>query len=496
MTGTTSELRRPRTRLAAALVALAVLVGVASVLTPDVTAVQTEPVPEPVASTELVCAVTTATSALTSTVSAGVAPLPTVKDGLATLADLSTEQTAEPLRITAPGQTVSRVIEGRSGPAMLARATGSFAQGLGADQAIRSGQGQTRGLAASPCARPVTDAWLVGGGSTAGRLTQVLLVNDDDRPAQVDLLVYGEAGPVAAPGASGIVLPAGSRKQVRLDTLAPNQALVAVHALARSGRIGIVGLDQEAVGLVPMGMSLIPPTEAGSRLVIPGVPAPVHYAALELLSPDGDTTVSLTLLTADGLVVPAGISTVQLEAGKVTAVNLNEALAGQPAGIVVRTDDGAEVVAGVEVGTGDTATLREKDATAPVPVLSAPGIVVGLAGGALKHAVMLSAPGAATKVALALYAPGASAPVWRRTISVPSGSLARVTIPVTTATASSTLVLTPLGGGQVYASRQVTEAGRRGPMIALAPIFAQRASTLVPTVVSVPGSSVPGMSSR
>jgi hypothetical protein len=86
--------------------------------------------------------------------------------------------------------------------------------------------------------------------------------------------------------------------------------------------------------------------------------------------------------------------------------------------------------------------------------------------------------------------------VWRRTISVPSGSLARVTIPVTTATASSTLVLTPLGGGQVYASRQVTEAGRRGPMIALAPIFAQRASTLVPTVVSVPGSSVPGMSSR
>ncbi|MFN8156047.1 MAG: DUF5719 family protein [Candidatus Nanopelagicales bacterium] len=490
----TSELRRPRTRLVGALVALAVLVGGASLLTPDVTAVESAPVTEPVASTELVCPVTTATTALTSTVTAGVAPLPTVKDGIATLADLSVKETSEPLRITKPGQTVSRVIEGKSGPAMLARATGSFAQGLGADQAIRSGQGATRGLAASPCARPVTDAWLVGGGSTVGRLTQVLLVNDDDRPAQVDLLVYGEAGPVPAPGASGIELPAGSRKQVRLDTLAPNQALVAVHAIARSGRIGLVGLDQEAVGLVPMGMALIPPTEAGTRLVIPGIPAPVHYAALELLSPEVDTTVSLTLLTADGQVTPAGISSVNLEAGKVLAVNLNEALAGAPAGVVIRSE--AEVVAGVEVGTGDTATLREKDATAPVPALTAPGVVVGLAGGALKHAVMLSAPGKAAKVSLALYAPGASAPVWRRTITVESGSLARVTIPVTTPTASSTLVLTPLSGGPVYASRQVTEAGRRGPMIALAPILPQRASTLVPTVVSKPGSSVPGVSSR
>ncbi len=490
----TSPLRRPRTRLVGVLVAVAVLVGGASLLTPDVTAVDSRPVTEPVASTELVCSVTTATTTLTSTVTAGVAPLSSVKDGIATLADLSVTQTTEPLLIKQPGQTVSRVIEGRSGPAMLARATGSFAQGLGADQAIRSGQGATRGLAASPCARPVTDAWLVGGGSTVGRLTQVLLVNDDDRPAQVDLLVYGEAGPVPAPGASGIVLPAGSRKQVRLDTLAPNQNLVAVHAIARSGRIGLVGLDQEALGLVPMGMSLIPPSEAGTRLVIPGVPAPVHYAALELLSPDADTTVSLALLTADGYVTPAGISSINLEAGKVVAVNLNEALAGAPAGLVIRSD--AEVVAGVEVGTGDTATLREKDATAPVPALVAPGVVVGLAGGALKHAVMLSAPGKAAKVSLALYAPGASAPVWRRTISVGSGSLARVTIPVTTPTASSTLVLTPLSGGPVYASRQVTEAGRRGPMIALAPILPQRASTLVPTVVSQPGSSVPGVSSH
>jgi hypothetical protein len=42
----------------------------------------------------------------------------------------------------------------------------------------------------------------------------------------------------------------------------------------------------------------------------------------------------------------------------------------------------------------------------------------------------------------------------------------------------------------VYAGRQVTERGARGPMIALAPIYPTRSTTLVPVVVSVAGSSV------
>ena len=430
---------------------------------------------------------------LTSTVAAGVASLPRVSTGLATLATLTTDAaTTKPQIITAPGQTVATIVSGKTGPALLARATGSFAQGFGADQTIRSGQGATRGLAAAPCARPVTDAWLVGGGSTVGRLTQVLLVNDDDRAAQVDLLVYGSAGQVSSPAGQGIVLAPGSRTQIRVDALAPNLTYLAIHVIARSGRIGVLGLDQQAVGLVPLGMALIPATQEGTRLVVPGVPEPVHYARLDLLSPDVDTTASLTLLTPDGSVVPVGISTVTLPAGRVVPVWISNALAGAPAGVVVRSD--TPVVAGVEVGTGTRATLREHDATAPTPQLSAPGIVVGLAGGGLHHAVMLSAPDTASVVRLELFAPGTSAPVWARTVTVAAGSLAGVTIPVTTVTASSTLVLTPVSGGPVFASRQVTEAGVRGPMIALAPIYPQRASTLVPAVVSAPGSSVTGVS--
>ena len=494
MTDVRSELRRPRARLAGALVAVAVLVGAASLLTPQVTAVESAPVKEPVASTELVCAVTTGTSALTSTITAGVAPLPNVTTGLATLADLSVKQTADPLRITEPGQSVTKVITGKSGPALLARATGSFAQGLGADQAIRSGQGTVRGLAASPCARPVTDAWIVGGGSTVGRLTQVLLVNDDDRPALVDLLVYGQSGPVPAPGASGLLLGPGSRTQVRLSTLAPNQPLTAVHVVARSGRVGVVGLDQSSKGLIPTGVMIMPPSDPGTRLVIPGLPA-VDAVYLFLLSPDIDTTAQITFLTPDGPIVPESVGTVQLEAGKVKLLRIEPQMAKAPAGILITSD--TDLVAGAEVRAGGfTSRLQEKDGSAPVPALSAPGIVVGLAAGALKHSVMLSAPGKASTVGLALYAGGASTPAWEQKVTVASGSLSVVSIPVTTTAASSTLVVTPLGGGPVYAARQVTERGSRGPMLALAPILPQRANTLVPTVVSQPGSSVPGVSSR
>lgn len=482
-------LRRPAVTVAVALAAVLAVVGLGQLGVPTVVAADNTPLPEPVASTELVCPVTTATAALVSTVSAGVASLATVTNGVATLADLTTKAAAsQPQVITEPGRTVTRVVTGKPGPALLARATGSFAAGFGADQTIRSGQGSSRGLAVSPCARPVTDAWLVGGGTTVGRLTQVLLVNDDDRPAQVDLLVYGPKGPVDAPGGSGIVLPASSRRQVRLDTLAPNQVVTAVHVLARSGRIGVSGLDQQANGLIPLGMSLLPATQPGRRVVIPNIPSPVHSARLDLLSPDTDATAKILLLTDDGAIAPVGIDQVSLPAGRVTSIDLTGALAGMPAGLVVTAT--ADVVAAVEVRTGEGADLKEKDTAAGTPALTRPGVVVGLARNQLTHKVIVAAPAAAADVLFELFVPGRADAVWRQDVPVPSGAVRRVTIPVTTPSATSILVVTPVSGGPVYAGRQVTEAGARGPMIALAPIYPTRATALVPVVVSVPGSSV------
>jgi hypothetical protein len=481
-------LRRPGYAAAAAIGGLAVVLGIGALVPVPARAPAATGSEVPVASTELVCPVTYATKALVSTVSAGVAPLPSVSQGVATLGELTAGTPGSPASvITKPGTTVSRTISGKPGQALLARATGSYATGFGADQIIRSGQGASRGLAAAPCARPTTDGWLVGGGSTVGRITQVLLVNDDDRPAQVDLLVYGPEGLVSSPAGSGIVLSPSSRRQVRLDTLAPNQPVTAVHVVARSGRIGFVGLDTASNGLVPLGMAILPVTQSGNRLAIADIPAPVNAARLYLLSPETDATVSLTLLTADGPITPAGLETVDLQAGRLSVVDIAPVLDGQPAGVLLESD--AEIVAGAAVGTGSGAELRERDATAAGVPLNGPGIVVGMAGGALKHTLALSASQGRGSVDLAVYAPGSTSPVWTSSVTVQDGGTVRVAVPVTTPTASSTLVITPTSGAPLMVSREITEAGARGPMLALAPVLPSRPTTLVPPVVDLPGSS-------
>jgi hypothetical protein len=483
-----ASLRRPGYAAAVALGGIALVLGLGALV----------PVPErppaaiassvPVASAELVCPVTYATSALVSTVSAGVAPLPSVEGGVATLGELTAgKPTTAASVITKPGTTVSRTIRQQPGPALLARATGSYATGFGADQIIRSGQGASRGLAASPCARPVTDGWLVGGASTVGRVMQILLVNDDDRPAQVDLLVYGPEGLVASPAGTGIVLPPSSRRQVRLDTLAPNQSATAVHVVARSGRIGFVGLDTAANGLIPLGMAILPVTQPGERLVIADIPAGLSSSRLYVLAPDADATVSVKLLTADGAITPVGLEQLDLQAGRLVVLDPSTVLDGQAVGIVLQSDQ--DIVAGAAVGVGSGTQLRDRDAVAAGVPLNAPGVVVGLAGGALKHTLALSAAAGRGSVDLAVYVPGATAPQWTSSVTVEDGTSVRVPVPITTTTASSILVITPSSGAPLVVGREIREAGARGPLLALSPVLPSRSTTLVPPVVNLPGSS-------
>jgi len=486
--GIAQVLRRPAVTVAVAAVSLLAIVGVGQTRVTALTPPDDPPLTEPVASTTLVCPVTTATSALVSTVIAGVAALDGVSSGVATLADLTTRTaSSEPLLISQPGQTVARVFRDKSGPAQLARATGSFAAGFGADQIIRSGVGATRGLGAAPCSRPVTDTWLVGGGTSVGRLTQVLLVNGDDSPAQVDLLVYGPKGPVDAPGGAGIVLPGSSRRQVRLDTLAPGLAVTAVHVVTRNGRVGVTGLDQQSNGLIPLGLSLLPPTTPSTTVVIPNIPAPVRSVRLNLISPDTDTTASLTLLTGDGPVAPSGLDQVALPAGHVVSVDLTPALVHSASGLRITAT--VPVAAAVEVRTGEGTDLQEMDSAAGTPALTAPGIVAGLRRG-ITHRIDVSAPDAPAVVRVSLYVPGTAGAIWTQSLTVPKGTTRRIEVPVTTLAAASFVVVAPVSGGTVYAGREITEAGARGPMIALAPIYPTRATTRVPVVVSVPGSSV------
>ena len=113
-------------------------------------------------------------------------------------------------------------------PPVLAQATGSLAPGFVADQLTFSDTGELRGLAATACPAPGSDFWFVGGGSGVGRTSTVVLANTEDAGAQVDVLLWGPDGPLAAPG--------GSRRGG-----AGAQPGPAVHVGPRAGRAGVRG---------------------------------------------------------------------------------------------------------------------------------------------------------------------------------------------------------------------------------------------------------------
>jgi len=129
-----------------------------------------------------------------------------------------------------------------------------------------------RGLSAASCGEPTGSAWLVGGATTVGRTTLLVLANPTEVPSRVSLEIFGEDGVVSAPGMSGIDVPAGAQRVLSLAGFAPGLESPVVHVSARGGRI-VASLQQSIVrGLDSTGLELIgagaDPTES---LVVPGV---------------------------------------------------------------------------------------------------------------------------------------------------------------------------------------------------------------------------------
>lgn len=129
-----------------------------------------------------------------------------------------------------------------------------------------------RGLAAAACAEPSGSTWLVGGATTVGRSTFLVLANPTDVPSRVSLQIFGEDGLVAAPGMSGIEVPPGEQRVLSLAGFAPGLASPVVHVSARGGRV-VATLQQSIVrGLDATGLEIVGAgADPAESLVIPGV---------------------------------------------------------------------------------------------------------------------------------------------------------------------------------------------------------------------------------
>ena len=215
------------------------------------------------------------------------------------------------------------------GPLRLAptnsSADAAAAARLAAVQVTLARSGDLRGLAAGQCGAAAADAWLVGGATTPGRRARLLLANPTPAPAVVDVRLAGPKGPVDVPSGRGLVVAPGRVRAVLLDAAAPGLGQLAVHVIARSGRVTSLLHDSWLRGAVPAGTDDVLPSAAPSRhVVVPGVVVLPGGAARLRVAATGsdDAVVRYHLLGPAGDVEPPGTGVLTVPAGGVADVSL------------------------------------------------------------------------------------------------------------------------------------------------------------------------------
>ena len=203
--------------------------------------------------------------------------------------------------------------------------------------------GDIAGIAAVTCAMAATEQWLVGGATTLGASTRLVLSNPAEAPTEVTVSVYGPLGVVS----DKLVIPIASlsREDVLIEGLAPQLSALAVRVVASGPGVVAVLQDSRLSGFQPAGTEWVAASDVATDLVIPGIDFGFEAvtSTLRLLAPEG-ATVALTLHSQDGVESWPEGDEVVLEPGVVTEL---EVPAQDVAAVSIAAD--APVIAGARV---------------------------------------------------------------------------------------------------------------------------------------------------
>ncbi len=195
-------------------------------------------------------------------------------------------------------------------------------------------EGDLRGLAAATCARPGVEHWLVGGTTTVGSSTQLVIQNPGRTPATVTIDVWGPTGPVAVTGGAQRLIRPGAEVVTLVEAVAPQLSRVVVRVTAAGGLVTTYLQQNSLDGLVPQGVDF----------VVPGAPPSKGQVISSVLSlgeeVDDPRAPRLRVLAQeagmarvvaygkDGMVPLRGAEAIDLEAGVVSEISLG----GLPSG--------------------------------------------------------------------------------------------------------------------------------------------------------------------
>lgn len=280
----------------------------------------------------------------TTTLLGGVVLAPaTVGTAPVTLLD----RTAAPQVATAAGPTLVVARGPVPGATTLTAAPAADgAAALGASVVSATTAGDLRGLAGASCATPSAEQWLLGGTTTRGASTRLVVQNPSRTAAVVDVELWGPGGRIDAAGPTTMTVPAGGQAARLLEAVAPEQRLLGVRVVARGALVTSYLQVGALDGLRPLGVDLASATAPARRQVVTGVTTtgPGAGAQLDVLVPDGSdptleadaaatpadpVTVSVTVLGPQGRVLVPGAEQLEAVPGQVVSLDLGALEAGR-----------------------------------------------------------------------------------------------------------------------------------------------------------------------
>ncbi len=158
---------------------------------------------------------------------------------------------------------------------------------LNAGQLQNVANARLNGLLGSSCQAPSTDLWLIGGDTSTGRETLLLLVN----PSSVDATVSVEAIGLGAAKASssGISVPAHLSTVVPVSSILPDTKSLALHVRSYGSSIAAWMQQRTLRGLSYAGADFVSAVEGfSSKLQVPGILIRGSNDAVKLANSNAD----------------------------------------------------------------------------------------------------------------------------------------------------------------------------------------------------------------
>jgi hypothetical protein len=181
--------------------------------------------------------------------------------------------------------------------------------------------------AATICTISDPVVWFVGGTANVTSQSKLILVNSGLSDAVVDLTSYSENGPTRE---VPVTVKSSSEKIIRIDSLDPGSTNIIVKVKTRSGRVTAYLLDERVRGLDNVGADFVAPIkDSANEVVISAIPmkfgsgSTVKHRLRLMTTGKVDTTVSVEVISPEGVFIPIGFGSIPLRSQEVKDVDLS-----------------------------------------------------------------------------------------------------------------------------------------------------------------------------